>query len=498
MDGLNQVFGKEVLKETKLLSLLYKQPSFFSISELSEKLKMDRRSIYKYFDLLLTLPYAQNHKNVLVAKHGKGYKFNGTKKDYKILSRQILQTNPFFELIEELLLTNKINITQFAYDNFLSESLIQKKINLLKQQLNTIEIDVKKTNGVLNLVGDEEKIRFFIVSFFWKNYHGVHWPFSGISQAKCKETISFFLKDNNIELSPVKIELSCYILATTVMRSRKGFPILKSNISTLKKSDIFNSYVSSYLVDKVEKFNDSLFNHLHSKYLLKENEVEYLTMIAFREPFFILRIIQHETKFLTALNKQTLIDQVLYTSQLKKLFDNSDNQIKRLFISSIISGIISTEVIGKTSYTISGYSIEKYIQSEYPVITSVINDTLYKKSIYKDNVSKRTMLAMYLSIAYSLLTPPAQKQKVVKIRMETDLSILLETLVIERIQDVFKSFYHLEISSKIPEHEADFCLCTNYLTLDFINIDAVLINAQVSAQDFLTINNKIQSILQTS
>ena len=108
MEVFHSFFGNETKKELELLKLLYKNKRFMGTEEISECLKMDRRSVYKYYDLLLNKPYMtkKEHMAVLSVKHGQGYKFNGSKKDYKILSRQVLQSNPFFELIDTLLLDN--------------------------------------------------------------------------------------------------------------------------------------------------------------------------------------------------------------------------------------------------------------------------------------------------------------------------------------------------------------------------------------------------------
>lgn len=80
--GISFFFGNETKKELELLKLLYKNKRFMGTEEISECLKMDRRSVYKYYDLLLNKPYMtkKEHMAVLSVKHGQGYKFNGSKK----------------------------------------------------------------------------------------------------------------------------------------------------------------------------------------------------------------------------------------------------------------------------------------------------------------------------------------------------------------------------------------------------------------------------------
>ncbi|WP_193754117.1 helix-turn-helix domain-containing protein [Enterococcus faecium] len=491
MENFNKILGKEVQKKTELLSLLYNQPTIITTNELSKKLKMDRRSIYKYFDLLSELPYVQENNGILVEKHGQGYKFNGTKKDYKILSTQIIQETPFFKLIENILTNTQVNIVQFAYDNFLSESMVNKKLSLLRKHLNTMELDLKKRQGIVRLVGDEEKIRFLIVAFFWRNYNGIDWPFAGISKTNCKKIISTIYTQNGIEVPPAKMELSCYILATSILRSKKGGTIINQHLNTLTKT----LFLSDNFFIKIKHFNRSMYKHLSPKYHLKREDIEYLTILAFREPFFLMQIFKDVNTISEVFNNKNLLELLLCSDDIERNFTYSNFQTKKIFISSIIAAFVSAETIGKVDYTISGYNINKYIHKNYPTVKPIINAILDENNVYSEDSNKRSSLITPLASSYALLISPSKNQKLIKIKIETDLSQSLETLIIERISDAFKSFYHLELNSSIPESEAAFCLCTNYRSLDFINIDTVLIDAQVSFKDFINIQNKIKSIL---
>lgn len=80
--------------------------------------------------------------------------------------------------------------------------------------------------------------------------------------------------------------------------------------------------------------------------------------------------------------------------------------------------------------------------------------------------------------------------------METDLPPILEFGVIERIQNTFKSYYNIDISSNIAYKDADFCLSTNSITINSNqSMDILLINAQVTLSDLLAINKKILNLL---
>ncbi len=91
------IFLEMMSKRNRTFAFLYHQKRFVTIEEMSQALNMDRRSIYKYYDVLSnhSLMTDESREPIFHTKHGLGYKFTGTKTDYKTLIRKILQENPF-------------------------------------------------------------------------------------------------------------------------------------------------------------------------------------------------------------------------------------------------------------------------------------------------------------------------------------------------------------------------------------------------------------------
>lgn len=98
MERFYPFFGHTLKRDIDLLRFLYLQKRFVPIEEISQTLALDRRSIQKSFDTLSkrSLSLQDDPSPLLVAKHGLGLSFIGTKRDYKRLSRQLLEANPFF------------------------------------------------------------------------------------------------------------------------------------------------------------------------------------------------------------------------------------------------------------------------------------------------------------------------------------------------------------------------------------------------------------------
>ncbi|MDT2523747.1 helix-turn-helix domain-containing protein [Enterococcus raffinosus] len=505
MEIFHSFLGNESTKEISLLQVLYSNHRFMDIDELTTALNMDRRSIYKYFGLLLNKPYIEDQKpkEILLSKHGQGYKFCGNKKDYKILYSQIIQANPFFELIESLLLTNEINITKFSYDNFISASNIRKRLSDLAALFEEFGFSIKKSAGHARIIGEEAKVRFFMVSFFWKIYHGLHWPFSGVSRIKCERLITDIYQKNQIKHNEIGVELSCYVLAVNIIRFRKGFIIEQSTLERVKKSNYIDQRILAMILNTDNDLLQALSTDLHTNYLLTPSEIEFLLLWFFTNSTFYL-LNKSISNYLNTYSleegslSQPAVNIRAILTDLYEDFDSSRLSVttKQVLLSSIFAGCFSVELFGRTKYTLTGYDIEAYIQKNFPSLLSRVSHTMEDLNIFPKDADRRAGLALEFAIAATVIETPSTFSQVIKIKLETDLPAALEFGIIKRIQTTFSSFYNLELSSTIPNEEADFFLSTHSLSEASNPNETLLIKAQVSASDLLAIHRKIVSILE--
>ncbi|MBO0451837.1 helix-turn-helix domain-containing protein [Candidatus Enterococcus murrayae] len=501
MIHLNNFLGNESVKELELLRVLYKNPRFIDVEELSTQLKMNRHSIYKYFDLLQNTPYIEENrsKEILLAKRGQGYKFTGTKKDYKIIYQQVIQTNPFFKLVELLLQNNEINIIKFTHDNFISESKVRKRLYELKPLFEDIGLSLKRRDGNVLLRGDEAKIRFFAVAFFWNIYHGSYWPFPGISEKKCEELVANIFAKNTINYNDIGLKLTCYVFAVTILRFRKGFRIEEKKIDSIKHSPYIAKNLLAIILSTDSDFNTVLLEELHSKYLLDRTEIYFLILWFYSNSNFYL-LNSKLVHFLDKAPAELLpypnpFSELLKDSNHFSDFDTFSTNTKQSFLSTILAGCLSVELFSKTSFTVTGYEVEKYITKHFPKLLFHTTNLLAQSAVYPDDPDKRQGLALTFAIASTLIESPSKFAKKIRIKVETDLPTVLEFFVIERIKSTFQSFYNLEISNSIAYQNADFCISTNFLSESDSFVETLLIDAQVTLSDILTINQKILQIL---
>ncbi|WVT92866.1 helix-turn-helix domain-containing protein, partial [Enterococcus durans] len=239
---------------------------------------MDRRSIQKYYDFLVHSPLLtyEDRENILISKYGLGYKFVGTKKDYKALTKQVLQSNPFFELFETLFLENEINLVKFAYENYVSESTVRKRLYELEKLLDPIGFTLKKNKGYVYLEGNEARIRYFMVTFFWRIFSGLHWPFPNISEEKCTQISRNIYQAAQIEVNEIEIRITTYLLATNVVRYRKCYRIDPDTLRLEPPLTVGDQLLFSQLIDKDTLIFKQLQNELDQHYVFDSTEINFI------------------------------------------------------------------------------------------------------------------------------------------------------------------------------------------------------------------------------
>jgi DNA-binding CsgD family transcriptional regulator len=489
MEVFDSFFGTEIKKELDLLRLLYRRKQFIEIDEISRLLGMDRRSVNKYYELLTKKPYLNSvdHQKILLSKHGAGYRFNGTKKDYKILFKQILQSSPYFDLLRSLLTEEGINIAKFAYENFLSESTVRKKIYELENLLKGFDFSLKKTKGSVFLMGDERKIRFFMVAFLWQTFSGLYWPFPNIAQKKCEQIAKDIYQQSGVQVSTIDLKLSCYVLAVTILRYRKGFKLEEQNLNWDPHFSEDDQTILSQLIYTQRPAFMILEKELRTHFLLPASDIEFIFLLFLSNSSLSLTDEQLELFFdeqrtkNTSFSKiQTIITTIMNTSDLS--VQHAKNK-EKLITKTILSGILFVELFGKMDFTITGYNIKQYLMLKFPNLFLQAQNLLADQEIYSQNNKKQEGLSLYTAIAWSVVISPTRFNQQIRIKIETDLPLPIELAIMERVQTTFQGFYNIKVSNHFPKENYDICLSTTPITELETNKKVLLINSQVSLSD---------------
>ena len=498
MERFHTFFGSGFKKDIELLRFLYLQKRFVPIEEISQTLGLDRRSVQKSFDSLTKqlTNIQEKETEVLLAKHGSGYKFNGTKTDYKRLTSQLLASNPFFQLLKTLLLQNELNLIQFAATNFFSESTVRKRIYELENALHPLGFSLQKQKGMVRLIGNEARIRYFMVAFFWRTFSGLHWPFKGLSQKKCETIAQDFYQDNRIPFNKIELKMTTYILAVTILRFRKGQSITTDSL----EMSPFLTGEDLQLFHQLTDQNTSIFNHLADElsehFLLPENEQRFCFFWLQSNLDRTFEVSQLETYFSSsATEKPTTAIQKVIAAMTAHYEERSLLQPKKnLILNTILNGVLAIELFGKTTYSLAGYDTVQFLSEHFPELQMQSEKLLEQTSLYHDNPPSRKGLALYVATAWTQVMPPGAFQKRIRIKLETDLPLAVSLTIKELIKLPFQGFYNIDIRENFGQEDYDLCLSTTPLTETYEKGPVLLINAQIPLSDLLAINQALEEI----
>ncbi len=215
---LLSIFGHTLKRDIDLLRFLYLQNALFPLKRsvkrwlwIAAPSKADTLSKRRFpCKTILTAFGCQTRLGVILI---------GTKRDYKRLSRQLLEANPFFICWKLFLLQNEINLIHLPLiitpnQPFANESMRCKNC-LLHWDFSC------KSKGTVRLVGSEARIRYFMMVFFGEHLLVCIGPLL-VFPRKMRNHRSRLLPKQPDSLNPIELKMTTYILAVTILRFCKG------------------------------------------------------------------------------------------------------------------------------------------------------------------------------------------------------------------------------------------------------------------------------------
>lgn len=163
---INQLLSSETQLELSLLRTLFMNRSWLTTVELQQCCRKSRNTIIKYCDLL-----KENAKNItahdlIQHENGRGYFFNGDKEDYQAMLISIVHKSLSFDLLQQLLLKNKISLNEFANEHYADPMTIRRMLKKFNKHTKHIDLSFHINKGIIHITGSEPAIRFFTYIFF--------------------------------------------------------------------------------------------------------------------------------------------------------------------------------------------------------------------------------------------------------------------------------------------------------------------------------------------
>lgn len=231
-------------KERKLYTLiesLYYSDTPMTLKELAEAVGSSQRSMSDYID---EAKIRVNELGGSIRSMLNGYQLKLP--DYITIDtfqHQALQSSTPLQLLEQLLLKDKVDGCTLEQKLFISKASLSRIINQLKKELADYGLALEA--HPYRIKGDEFLIRRFFTSYYLEAYGYQDWPFKSVDYSEISKLIVSLSQINSIRFETVNVQKFLVFSAVSVIREHHHHTL-------------FNSVLTD---DRYEK---NAFRHMHS------------------------------------------------------------------------------------------------------------------------------------------------------------------------------------------------------------------------------------------
>lgn len=442
---IKQLLNSETQLELSLLQALFVHRVWMTTQELQQECNRSRNTIIKYCDILKDEAEKLAKADLIYHEKGKGYLFNGTKEDYQELLISIIHKSLSFDLLQQLLIKNKLSLNDFADEHYTDPMTIRRMLKKFNRHTKAVGLTFQIANGYIRISGSELTIRYFTYTFFWYIYKGTVWPFQSLSEPQLTAFISHtFSKYANI--NDVITHQWCYILAINIIRNATGCPVSWDMLPEFSEDLVHAAFSTSDQFDG-EKF----VREINQIYKLPDDEITYfLLLILTGVRIYTIEDIYSRTLAFHQSSGTLIHEKVSAILSYFPEFTYAEKENQKLAISLLMGALLNIILFPTYILPITGYDYQEYLDDHFPFLKEEMFDRLQQMQKTDDFfVSSQDFLLLRLAEMYTLLGNPVDFDPTIVLRLETDLPVTLEKLMKTRLLSLFSPFYHLAITTSI-------------------------------------------------
>lgn len=468
------LFSKDGVRKLLLLKFLYNSEGAVGIEELVFELGLDRRSIYKLIGALNDLIQSEKIVPEIEAMARGQYAFNGNKIDYFRLRGRIVNDEPLMNLAKKFLTSQEVDFASFCTENFMSESTLRKYLRNANKLLKPLGLSINIRKNKVRILGNEASIRYCLVSFFWRYFQGVSWPFKNVEQETLNRFISSFTHVSE-EISYGKRLQLTYYWAVFIQRAQIGCEISKADLPTyfevlLTNNEYFKRFSKSFalkyeIIPQEQKFAFFILYIFPESYKYIQNTSETLSILKSEEPE----------------SYKSIREFIVFVRDKHPDFEIISEKRAR-FVAMLISGIIFVDTFKDIYFNSSALTIFTYSANNYPHFLPSIKKHIKETS---PQLSENTIKSLTLRYAqaYAAEFSPRDFESKLFILLDTDFPLYVDIIMRKRLDHLLSPRFNYEWVSLKEKVVPDLLLATAPTDLRFSNVPKLFINAEVSERD---------------
>lgn len=471
---IENIYSKEVVRQLFLLKLLYNSPQAVDIETLTFQMAMDRRSIYKTIEQLKAIMEEERLKTEIHVSSRGEYTYMGNKIDYYRLRGLIVKDEPMMHLAKRFLEGRRISFSEFCAEHFMSESTFKRYVGKANTLLKSLGIRISIKKNEIEVQGSEANIRYSLISFFWRAYHGVSWPFKNINEIHVHHTIDKLLRYSEHISYGKKRQLS-YFFAVYILRAQAGFTVEKEELPPYFERLVYTNPI-------FERFSTKFVE----RFPLEKQELGfiYLSLYIFPNSY---NYIQKSSETIEILTNQgydsysSIKNFVAFIKEKHPDFDITAPE-KKDFVAMLIASRIFIDIFDNVYFNSSALSIFSYAQKNFPHLLPRIQEGIKK---FEPDLSSNNLKALSLRYAqaYVMEFSPRDFEPKIYILLETDMPMYTDRIMQERLNAILSAKFNYQWVKSEEKVLPDLLFATGMAADKFSKVPTVYINAEVSKKD---------------
>lgn len=479
---LKKLFPKEIVGEIDILTFLYQNSDGVYIKDIIKHTHLHRKTIYKYINDINDISLNHFGSPYIVLSEKNKYMFIKSKLEYLTLRFLIYESVPITNLISQFSHTSNINLYYFCLKYHISEHSFKAQIKTLTYILKNYNIYLNIRAGEIYIKGDEAKIRYLLVTFFWRLYRGLKWPFY-IDRNKLLDNTLLVLQKLS-ELSYSKKEILLYFFAINIQRSKSEHYIQHYRLpsySTILCQTFLNNFSKDFLL----------------KYTLSAPELEFNVLIfcAFLGEFINFKYMDTIVEMIrdNQLESYHSIINFLNYVQERDLNWKLRSYNGQLFYSVLISSRIFIDIFKDIYFNVYDLHLNRHASINYPSLLPSLEIVIIK---YHSYLSKSEIKALTFRYAEAYITafPPHDFEPKINILVSTDIPLYIENLLIRRLTSVLSDRFNISISAA-PQNQSDLIIATGLVHPELSEHRIVHVYPHLTHENIIAILSSCSEIL---
>lgn len=381
--------------------------------------------------------------------------------DVHQLAAEVVRSCHTVRIFEALLTEEFDSVRNYALDHFISESTVRRCLARIQNLLERYHISLGRENS--QLVGEEQQIRMFMMTFFWSIYRGRSWPFAHVNEQRIERYVDHVLNSEFTVYPKIPYAYKkqvAYIFAEGIIRARKG------------KRVRFDPEVERQITDNV----------LYPRFKKIMSEVDGVVDIQIAEiPFFFLvwlsmsKTIEIFTESVLSklmqeqAEKQTqiyLATELMLTRFQEEYFTILEEKRWHFQACVLANNCFAYYFKGFNTDT-TGNTYKEIFSKNFPCLiekTARFIDVLYEESKNPIFLEKEYLLIPYLKNIL-FLDNPCRYEVPISILVESDMPNLLTNNLIQQLNGYFHYLYNITVANSLEAEakEVDILVTTGIL-----------------------------------